>query len=171
VTAPSFRPEDLFRLLAKHGVDYVLIGGLAAVLRGSPLRTSDMDVCPKRSADNLTRLAGALREAGARIRTAGAPDGLPFACDEKFLAGVALLNLTTAFGDLDISFQPAGTEGFEDLEKGAERFDLQGVVAPVAALEDIIRSKEAANRPKDIASLPTLRTLLAETRRRAGKTD
>jgi len=168
VTAPSFRPEELFRILEKHRVDYVLIGGLAAVLRGSPLRTSDMDVCPKQSADNLNRLATALREAAARIRTEGAPDGLPFACDAKFLSGVALLNLTTAFGDLDISFRPAGTEGFDDLARGAERFDLSGVVAPVAALEDIIRSKEAANRPKDVAALPTLRTLLAETRRRGG---
>jgi hypothetical protein len=166
VTDRSFSPESLLRAFQKHGVEYVLIGGLAAVLRGSPLRTSDMDICPKRSPENLTRLAAALREVDARIRTEGAPDGLPFARDAAFLSRVDLLNLVTKFGEVDISYRPAGTEGFDDLARGAERFDLDGAIAPVAALEDIIRSKEAANRPKDIAALPTLRTLLAEIRRR-----
>jgi hypothetical protein len=166
LTDRSFSPESLLRAFEKHGVEYVLIGGLAAVLRGSPLRTSDMDICPKRSPENLTRLAAALREVDARIRTEGVPDGLPFARDAAFLGRVDLLNLVTKFGEVDISYRPAGTEGFDDLARGAERFDLDGAIAPVAALEDIIRSKEAANRPKDIAALPTLRTLLAEIRRR-----
>ena len=166
MTARPFSPEDLLRVLEKHRVEYVMIGGLAAVLRGSPLRTSDMDICPKRSPENLARLARAVQEVGARVRAEDAEDGGPFACDAAFLAGVDLLNLVTKFGDLDISYQPAGTAGFDDLARKAEQFDLDGVVAPVAALEDIIRSKQAANRAKDLAALPTLRTLLDEARRK-----
>jgi len=102
----------------------------------------------------------------ARIRTQDAPDGLPFSCDAAFLRQMKLLNLTTRFGDLDLSFEPSGTSGYEELSPRCVRFDLgDGLVVPVAALEDIIRSKEAANREKDRQTLPTLRVLLRKSRR------
>ena len=92
-----------------------------------------------------------------------APDplegGLPFSCDAAFLSRVALLNLETEAGDLDVCFVPNGTRGYDDLIVHVARFDLDGVVAPTAALLDIIRSKSAANRPKDQESLPTLEEL------------
>ena len=142
--------------LNRHGVRYVLIGGVAATLHGSPLRTGDTDVCPDTRADNLEKLAVALRALKARIRTEGVEGGLPFSCDATFLSRVALLNLETDAGDLDVSFVPSGTGGYDDLVAHVARFDLDGVVAPTAALLDIIRSKTAANRPKDQASLPVL---------------
>jgi hypothetical protein len=142
--------------------------GLAATLHGSPLRTGDADVCPARDADNLERLARALAEMQARIRAADVPDGLAFACDAKFLAQVELLNLTTAHGELDIAFKPAGTAGYDDLAEHAESYDLEGLRVPVASLDAVIRSKRAAGRAKDQAALPTLETLLAQ-RRRSGK--
>ena len=163
---PRFDPEAILQLLERHEVRYVLIGGLAATLHGSPLRTGDADICPAATPDNLERLAAALREMEARIRSADAPGGLPFTCDAKFLQNVELLNLTTRFGDLDLSYRPAGTTGFEDLEKSAVSVHLEGTIVPVAALEDIIRSKEAAGRAKDAAALPTLRTLLCARRQR-----
>lgn len=162
---PRFQPEAILRTLEDHGVTYVLIGGLAATLHGSPLRTGDADICPARDTDNLERLAQALRKMDAKIRAGDAPDGLAFACDGRFLQGIELLNLTTRFGDLDISFRPAGTGGYEDLRQHVEHYDLDGLVVPVATLADIIRSKQAANRPKDHAALPTLRYLLAHRRR------
>jgi hypothetical protein len=162
-----FQPEELLRVLERHAVRYVLVGGLAATLHGSPLRTGDADICPAREAENLDRLAAALREMNARIRTADAPEGVAFACDAWFLSQVTLLNLTTAFGDLDLAFQPAGTQGYEDLRQRSEQYDLGGLVVPTAALEDVIRSKQAAGRAKDHAALPTLRTLLAMRRPRA----
>jgi hypothetical protein len=95
------------------------------------------------------------------------PEGLPFACDPEFFRGVALANLVTSFGEADVCFEPAGTRGYEELAAHAERLEVApGVIAPIASLEDVVRSKEAAGRPKDIAALPTLRTLLAELRRR-----
>ncbi len=96
------------------------------------------------------------------------PDGLPFACDARFLAGVDLLNLVTRFGELDLSFTPSGTGGYVDLNARAVRVSLEGITVPVASLEDIIRSKEAANRPKDQRTLPLVRQLLVEVRARRG---
>ncbi len=162
---PRFQPEEIFRVLARHRVEYVLIGGLAATLHGSNLRTGDADICPAREQDNLDRLAAALSDIGARIRTPDAPEGLPFACHGEFLARIQILNLTTRFGDFDISFQPSGTSGYKDLRQGLEEYDLDGLVVPVASLEDVIRSKEAAGRAKDLEQLPTLRFLLQEKRR------
>jgi predicted nucleotidyltransferase len=163
---PRFQPEEIFRVLDHHEVEYVVIGGIAATLHGSNLRTGDVDICPSRSPQNLSRLASALKEMDARIRTADVADGLPFACDAEFIAGIDLLNLVTRFGDFDISFVPAGTAGYEDLARQAMRIDLEPVIVPVASLEDVIRSKRAAGRPKDLQQLPTLELLLEELRKR-----
>jgi hypothetical protein len=156
---PLFQPRLVIDTLNRHGVDYVLIGGLAATLHGSPLRTGDTDICPDNRPANLEKLAVALRALKARIRTEGADGGLPFSCDAAFLSRVSLLNLETDAGDLDVSFIPSGTGGYDDLAAHVARFDLDGVVAPTAGLLDIIRSKTAANRPKDQASLPVLEEL------------
>ena len=162
---PRFDPEAILRTLIQKEVEFVLIGGVAATLHGSNLRTGDVDVCPRRGKRNLRQLATALRELDARVRTAGIPDGLPFKADAPFLARVEILNLTTRYGDFDLTFRPSGTEGFEDLWTSHVTFDLDGIQVPTASLADIIRSKEAAGRPKDREALPTLRALLGEQSR------
>jgi len=83
-----FQPEEILRRLEKHRVRYVLIGGVAATLHGSPLPTRDADICPAQEEDNLTDLAAALREMDARIRTGRDPEGVPFPCDAAFLRQV-----------------------------------------------------------------------------------
>jgi hypothetical protein len=155
----GFRPEVVIETLNRHAVCYVLIGGVAATLHGSPLRTGDTNICPARDMANLDRLAAALRELRARIRTEGADGGLPFACDARFLATVELLNLETEAGEVDVAFSPPGTGGYAELAARQQHFDLGGIVAPTAALDDIIRSKAAADRPKDRDALPLLREL------------
>jgi hypothetical protein len=75
------QPDELFACLARHDVRYVLIGGLAGVLHGSPLPTVDADICPARDAANLARLARTLDEIDARIRTSDTPGGVPFPRD------------------------------------------------------------------------------------------
>jgi hypothetical protein len=167
MVAGEFEPESILAALAREGVRYVVIGGLAAVLQGSPLFTQDVDICPARDRENLERLSRALRSIGAKIRTEDTPEGLPFACDPEFFERVELVNLITPHGALDISFVPSGTQGYSDLIAKARSLELGPELEPaIASLEDIIRSKEAANRPKDVAALPILRTLLAEIRRR-----
>ena len=162
-------PEALFRVLARHQVRYVLIGGLAAVLHGSSALTNDADICPERSPANLERLAAALREMGARIRASAEPDGLPFDCDAMLLARMKMVNLSTRHGDFDLSFEPAASAGYEDLVARAIPFDIGGTQVLVASLADIIRSKEAADRPKDRATLPILRALEDEIARQSGE--
>jgi len=158
----ALQPQELLEALARHRVDYVLIGGLAATLHGSSALTNDADICPDQSSENLERLAAALRDMKARIRTEGEAEGVAFSADPDFLRRSQIVNLATRFGDFDIAFQPAGSRGFEDLVRDAVDMEVDGIIVRVASLADIIRSKEAANRPKDRATLPILYALQDE---------
>ena len=144
-------------VLNRYGVRYVVIGAFAAQLQGAPIpRTRDIDLTPSSDADNLGRLSAALKMLRARIRAAGAPEGLPFDHDGTSLGQVDVWNLTSPHGEFDISFVPRGTQGYDDLARHARVVDAGGQAIPVADLEDVIRSKEAARRPKDILQLPIL---------------
>lgn len=162
----EFAPERILGVLVEHDVQLVLIGGLAAVAHGSPLLTEDVDVAPESSVPNLDRLGRALRALDARVRHPDVPEGLPLACDATSLAAAVSWHLTTPFGDLDISFTPAGTTGYPGLAAHAGRFSFRGVSIQLASLADIVRSKAAADRPKDRRALPVLRELLAQQRER-----
>jgi hypothetical protein len=153
----------LFEVLYRHKVAYVLIGGLAAVYHGSPFPTEDADITPEANQPNLGRLSAALREINAKIRSEPAPEGLLFACGAETLASAQTWDLTTDAGDLDLAFQPAGTQGYPDLRRDATVVQLYDVTVRIASLSDVIRSKQAANRPKDQRVLPTLREILART--------
>ncbi len=158
----SFDLERILETLQRHRVAYVLIGGIAATAHGSVLPTEDVDITPARDRRNLNQLARALRELNARIRTENQPDGVEFPCDGDFLAAQPLmLNLTTAAGDLDLTLFPAGfPDGFDGLANRAVEVDFgDGVATLVAALDDIIASKRAADRAKDRAALPYLEAL------------
>jgi hypothetical protein len=163
------QPEKLFQVLAHHRVDYVLIGGLAATLHGSSALTNDADICPDPSPENRERLAAALRDIRARVRTEAEPDGVRFSVDADFLRRTQLVNLTTRYGDFDIAFQPAGSGGYQDLVSDAIELEIDGTLVRVASLANIIRSKEIANRPKDRATLPILYALQDEIARDAAK--
>jgi hypothetical protein len=161
VTNPQDRGDldaaTIIATLNRHGVHYVVIGALAAQLQGAPIpRTRDIDITPASDDDNLLRLSAALHELKARIRTADVPEGLPFDHDGASLSRARIWNLTTPFGEFDLSFVPSGTEGYEDLARHAHLLESYGQLVPVADLDDVIRSKEAAGRPKDILHLPIL---------------
>ena len=160
-TVADFRPDEILAVLDRHGVRYVLVGGLAATLHGAAHLTTDVDVVPQDAHDNLERLSDALRELDARIRVTGEPDGVPFDHSAASLRRVGIWNLQTTHGDLDIAFVPAGTRGYDDLARDIVMMRVRGLDVPVASLADVIRSKEAADRPRDRAALPALRELLA----------
>ena len=82
----DFDPQQMLAALYESGVQFVLIGGMAAVLHGDVGVTVDLDVVPERNADNLERLASALRILGPRIRAPEVPDGLEFDCSGAFFA-------------------------------------------------------------------------------------
>jgi hypothetical protein len=158
--------------LADRDVRFILIGGMAAVLHGDVGVTVDIDVVPERSDENLERLAEALSDLDARIRTEREPEGLRFDCSAAFFRNLpadSIVNMTTQAGDLGLAFCPSGTEGFSDLRRdaiGIEAADRLHVF--VASLEDVIRSKQAADREKDRLVLPRLRRLLDRIRRGDG---
>jgi predicted transcriptional regulator len=157
----ALEPADILATLAEHRVEFVLIDGLAAIMHGSPTITADVDICASRSPRNLDRLAAALTDMEARIRTSTDPEGLEFARDGQFLARMKMVNLVTKWGHFDISFEPAGFT-YETLAPRSIEMPVGGASVRVAALEDVIHSKELANRPKDRLTLPILRALADE---------
>lgn len=159
MTQLDFTPDKILDVLNRHDVDYVVIGGLAALAHGSNLPTEDVDITPDEAPSNLARLSEALTELKAEVGFGD--EALPFAHDAESLAAAGVWNLRTAFGDLDISMVPNGTDGYADLVKDAVPTSILGVIVPIASLADVIRSKQAANRPKDQRALPALRDLLA----------
>lgn len=161
-TAGEFDAPSMLAVLARHGVEFLVIGGFAATAHGSPLLTADVDIVPSGARDNLARLSDALTELDARVRAVELDEPLPFAHDADSLAAAQIWNLTTKYGDLDITMQPSGTQGYPDLSRDAVTVTLRGTELRIASLADVIRSKEAAGRDKDRRSLPILRELLAE---------
>jgi hypothetical protein len=163
--ATPFDPERLIKILAKHRVRFVLIGALAARLQGFPRLTADADITPARDWDNLHRLVAALVELDARVFTETIPDGLKFNCSPQTLSRAEMWNLITSAGRLDLAFTPSGTGGYEDLIRGALRFQVYGTELAAASLDDIIRSKQAADRPQDRQDVVIMR----EMQRRASR--
>lgn len=160
MSAKPFDPERVVRVLAAHGVAYVLIGALGARLHGFPRVTADIDVTPDRSSGNLERLASALRELGARVFTESIPEGLPFDCSAATILRANVWNLVTDAGRMDVAFVPSGTGGYDDLARNAELFEVFDTIIQVASLADIIRSKRAADRPQDRQDVAILEAML-----------
>ena len=164
-----FDPVRICAALVEEDVEFVVLGGFAAIIRGSSLPTQDIDVIPSRERSNLDRLGRALTQMNAKIRISGEP--VPTKIDGGFLANMPhMLNLVTDFGEMDLTFTPAGRAGdFEGWRRGATAEEIeQGLVVLVASLDDIIDSKRAANRPKDQMALPYLESLRDEIRRQEG---
>ena len=160
MSEPPFDPLGALRTLLEHGVRFVLIGGYAAALRGSPMITGDLDVCYARDVENLEALAAALQELGATLR--GAPDDVPFRLDAATLRAGDHFTFSTDAGALDCLGTPSGTDGFADLHASATGEDLDGVVVRVASVDDLIRMKRAAARPQDLIALEWLSAIRDE---------
>ena len=162
---PPFDPLAALRTLVATGVRFVLIGGYAGALRGSPVITGDVDVCYARDDENLERMAGALRSLEARLRAA--PPDVPFPLDARTLRAGDHFTFATSSGPLDILGTPAGTKGFADLDADATDEVIDGLTIRVASIEDLIRMKRASGRAKDRIALEWLSAVRDETERRA----
>lgn len=159
---------DAIETLLEHKVRFVLIGGIAARLQGSTSITEDVDVCYARDDRNLERMAGALRSLHARLR--GAPKDVPFQLDEKTLKMGDSFTFLTDAGSLDILGHPSGVPGgYEELERAADLIQLAGLQVKVASIDDLIRMKRAAGRPKDLIEVEVLGALRDEVDARAAE--
>lgn len=149
--------------LIHHGVQFVVIGGVAARLHDTGHATIDIDVCPSRTEDNLVRLSAALRKLDARLRVEGEPDGIPFDPHPDTLRHMTAMTLLTSNGPLDLCFEPDGfKDGYAGFVNDVVIIEVSSVEVPVASLADVVTSKRAAGRPKDIVALPKLEERLRQ---------
>lgn len=158
-----FSPLALLQALVRHEVRFVVIGGIAGNAHGSTTATLDLDVSYARDAKNVDALAAALRDFNATLR--GAEPGLPFQVDARSIRNGLNFTFSTTYGDFDCLGEASGYT-FEILAPNAERVDL-GVEVLVASLDDLIRMKRAAGRPKDLVEVENL-SKLREVREERG---
>ena len=151
------RVVAMCEVLIDRGVEFVIIGGMAARLHDTGHATIDIDICPSTLDANLSNLVDALQELDARLRIEGDPDGVPFDPHPDMLRQMTTMTLITEYGPLDLCFTPAGfPAGYDSLSEHASIIMLGAIGLPVASLQDVVASKRAAGRPKDIVALPPL---------------
>jgi hypothetical protein len=161
----EFDPLPMLRELTAAGVDFVVIGGIAAVLHGSPRLTHDLDICFATDRPNLTALGRVLTRVNAT--PFGVAEDVPFVADERSLARVEVLTLRTDFGKLDVMVRPTGAPTYAALRARSVGQDLGEFVVRTASISDLIAMKRAAGRKKDHADVAELEAIERAVRKRA----
>lgn len=153
---------SILQVLEDRRVAYVLVGGIAGQLAGSPLTTEDLDLTSAADADNLDRCAAALRDLGAQWRVPGLTEGFPppTPLTGADLAGKMSLEFVTRHGFLDLVLTHSDGSRYQDLSPDAVDVALYGHNVARASLPSLIASKSAAGRDKDVRALPFLHELL-----------
>lgn len=160
----AFDPLGALRLLIDHDVEFVLIGGLAARLHGSPTVTDDLDISHEKRRPNLEALVRALNDMNARLRLPDPDERVEVDLDWRFLHAADSFTFTTDFGALDCLANPGGMESYEELSAGATVMDLDGIQIKVASIDHLMRMKLASGRRKDLIELEILAALKEELR-------
>lgn len=154
--------ERMLAALGDAGVEFILVGGMAATVHGSARLTQDVDVVYRRSPENFMRLVVALSAHFPYLR--GAPPGLPFRWDERTLRAGLNFTWTTILGDIDLLGEITGGGRYEDLFAGSVEIRVFDRSVRVLALDQLISAKRAAGRPKDLEALAELEALREERR-------
>ncbi len=150
--------------LIEHNVEFVIVGGVAIIAHGIPYATFDLDFCYSRTAENLRKIVSALASFNPRLR--GFPEDLPFTWDERTLQNGTNFTLQTDIGDIDLLGEVAGVGSYLEAFVNSIVLKLFDDDVRVLSLEDLIKAKKAAGRPKDLFVLPQLETVqetLSET--------
>ncbi len=168
--APPLQAAELLRLLDRHAVLYVVVGGLAATVHGATRVTFDIDLVPEWSDENLGRLAAALLDAGAELHSPGSTEPILFPIDAGSLRQFEVSTWRTRLGDLDVIIgTPTARRGvlarYETLAPRASPHEAFGVTVLVADLDDVIESKQTLSRESDLVALPELHRLRARRHR------
>ncbi|HZK16537.1 MAG TPA: DUF6036 family nucleotidyltransferase [Solirubrobacterales bacterium] len=150
------QPLDAQRILVeltRHGVEYVLVGGMAAQTHGNTRMTNDVDLIPAPDPDNLGRLAGALRALDARVLNSGHEH---LEIDSRMLPRATIWQLATPHGDIDVLHEAPGAAPYPELRERALVISIDEATVPVAGRDDLIRMKLARGRPIDRADVAAL---------------
>ncbi len=158
--------DKLLTTLDDANVQFVVIGGIAAIAQGVTYYTEDFDICYSRTPDNLQKLSEALQPLSPYLR--GAPEGLPFTLDVAMLQSGLNFTLVTDFGDVDLLGEVSGLGQFEQVKANAERVEYEGFDVWVLTLEGLAAAKRASGRPKDLRLLPEIEVLLLERNQSKG---
>jgi predicted nucleotidyltransferase len=151
--------------LVRAKVDFILIGGMAAILHGSSRVTFDVDLLYSRTPENIERLAAALAPHDPHLRDAS--PNLPFGWDAKTIRSGLNFTLTTSLGDVDLFGEVARGETYQDLLTRSFDVEAFGVRFKCVDLPTLIRIKEAAGRTKDREAIAELRVLLEESEKKS----
>lgn len=149
--------EQMLPRLADASVEFVIVGGLAAIVHGSARATFDLDICYARTPANIERLAAVITPLSPTLR--GAPEGLPFRFDADTIRRGLNFTLTTTLGDIDLLGEISGVGGYEEALSASIPVEMFGHEFRVLTLDSLIASKQAAGRPKDLTDLHTLEAL------------
>lgn len=152
--------QGLLRCLSEAGVEYILVGGVAATAHGSARLTQDIDVVYRRSRENIARVVAALRDKKPYLR--GAPPGLPFRWDERTIQRGLNFTLTTELGGIDLLGEITGGGTYEDLMPHCITIKVFGIECRCLGLERLIHVKRAAGRPRDLEAVAELEAILEE---------
>ena len=168
--------QALCEVLNAYGVEYLVLGSMAARFQGVKVMTYDIDVAPAPSANNLERLADALNSLRPRWRVKDRTEGwkIDGRLEPRHFTGDQLaVGLVTRLGDLDVVFRVDGFNGnaYEALTSRTVLLTREGVEIRVAAIDDIIASKRAAGRRKDVRHLIELERFVAERDRQPSGED
>lgn len=151
------RPLDLralFAALAEHGVDYLVIGGVAAQVHGRRRTTKDLDITPAPGPENAERLAGALAALDAHPAGPGPAARAPTA--EQLRVAAIVPALQTRNGELHILNEPSGARPYPEMRARALATDLDGIAIHVVGVDDLIRMKQASGRPGDLEDIEAI---------------
>ena len=155
------RLVELLGVLVRHEVEFVVVGGVAAVINGAPITTSDLDILHRRTPENVRRLVAAVTELDATFRT----DSRKIRPNESHLLGPGHALLQTRLGVLDALGTIETNTTYEDVLEDTFVTEVAGMPIRALTLERLIKVKERAGRPKDLRMLPELRATLAERSR------
>jgi predicted nucleotidyltransferase len=150
---PILDAERILRVLAGHGVEYVLIGGLAVQTHGHVRTTNDADLIPAPDPANLERLAKALRALEAKVLNPGQED---LAVDSQMLPRATIWQFGTRDGGIDVMHEVPGGRPYEELAERALHVQLGDIDVPVVGFDDLIHMKLARGRPVDLADVAAL---------------
>jgi hypothetical protein len=158
--------KALLRALTDAGVEFIVVGGVAATVHGSARLTRDVDAVYRRTPENLARLVTALTPYQPYLR--GAPPGLPFRWDAATIVRGLNFTLTTQLGDLDLLGEIVGGGGYDNLLPSSTIIRVFDVECRCLNLDRLIEVKRAAGRPKDFEAVAELEIIRGQRQPPAG---